>query len=261
MKIQVLQYEVVLSDFEENTQKIIQLMQQVDEDTDIVVIPEMWNTGYALKKLDQYADEAIKKSYAFIAQLAKEKQVNIIAGSVSNKKENAIYNTGFAVDRNGQLLHQTDKVHLVPMLDEHLYLKGASTLPHAFELMDTKMGQVICYDLRFPEVIRQPIKEGAEIIFVVAQWTSKHAVHWSKLLQARAIENSCYVVGCNAVGPIESLPGATYCGESAVVNPYGEVIAALDNQEGILTVNIDLNEVAIQRQTVPVIDNMRRDLY
>ena len=74
--------------------------------------------------------------------------------------------------------------------------------PNTFEINGVPATQVICYDLRYPEIIRSSIKSGAQIVFVVAQWTTKNLHHWRTLLQARAIENNCYVVACNSVGEV-----------------------------------------------------------
>ena len=89
----------------------------------------MWNTGYDLKNVAEKADIDLKRAFPFIQRLAINHQVNIIAGSVSNKRNENIYNTAFAVLKTGKLLYQKDKIHLVPMLDEHHYLTGGDEVP------------------------------------------------------------------------------------------------------------------------------------
>ncbi|MFC7394978.1 carbon-nitrogen family hydrolase [Scopulibacillus cellulosilyticus] len=264
MKIQLFQIEIIEGEVEQNESRIKALFEEnLEADTEIVVIPEMWNNGYDLHHLAEKADINLTRSLPFIQSLATKHHVDIIAGSVSNKRNDNIYNTAFAVSKTGKLLYQKDKIHLVPMLDEHLYLTSGDEVPEVFEINGIKASQIICYDLRFPEITRYPTSQGAKIIFYVAQWTTKNIDHWRTLLKARAIENCVYVIACNSVGDVnnENHVGNTYAGHSIVIDPNGNIVEEAGNQEAIITAEIDIQKVAKQQQNIPIFENLRPDVY
>lgn len=258
MKVQIFQFEIKEADFENNKNKIAQLFEKNYTDADIIVIPEMWNNGYALSQLVNKADINLENSYPFIQKLAQSYNTNIIAGSISNYKNDGIYNTAFSVANDGTLVNTTDKIHLVPMLDEHQFLKGGNNMPNTFEINGVPATQVICYDLRYPEITRTPIKAGAQIVFVVAQWTTKNLHHWRILLQARAIENNCYVVACNSVGKVnhKNHKTNTYAGHSMIVNPNGEILIEAQAEEAILEAEIDISAIEAQRKAIPTLNDI-----
>src|SRR5690625_6255260 len=121
---------------------------------DTIVLPEMWNTGYALDSLEEGADNDGKETLALLQPLAKKYGIHIIGGSVANKRNDGIYNSSMIIRKDGELIHEYDKMHLVPMLDEHKFLQEGQAGGAIFELDGIKMGLVICYDLRFPELMR-----------------------------------------------------------------------------------------------------------
>ncbi|SUM57978.1 hydrolase [Staphylococcus microti] len=260
MKIQLLQFNITPGNVTHNEQKIASLFEtSIDTDTDVVVLPEMWNNGYALDELQSKADRRLTRTIPFLRQLAQQYDVDIVAGSVSNHHGDGLYNTALTVNRSGNLVYHYDKIHLVPMLDEPRYLNAGDNVPYTFTLSDgTPASQIICYDLRFPELSRYPAAEGAKVIFYVAQWPAVRLNHWRQLLQARAIENDMYVVAVNTCG---SDGKTTYAGHSMVIDPNGDIIAEADDTETVCTVTLDLSKVDAQRQAIPVFDNMRPDVY
>ncbi|MEK5199607.1 carbon-nitrogen family hydrolase [Staphylococcus sp. FSL H8-0121] len=260
MKVQLFQIYIEYGQAEQNKTKIKQWFEnELENDTDVVVLPEMWNNGYALEKLNELADKDLNDSLPFISNLSQTYQVDIIAGSVSNQIGQNIYNTAFSVLSNGKCINRYNKVHLVPMLSEPDFMSPGKQVPEPFELSDgTLATQIICYDLRFPELLRYPARSGAQIAFYVAQWPTVRLNHWLALLKARAIENDMFVVGTNSCGN----DGQTdYAGHSIVINPNGEVIADLGSDESTLSIDIDVNEVLEQRQAIPVFDNLKLNLY
>lgn len=260
MKLQLLQFNVAYADVNANEHKIkTWFSNSLQQDTDVVILPEMWNNGYALEQLEEKADFDLERSTDFIKNLALQYQVDIIAGSVSNKHHDHIFNTAFAIDKTGKVINQYDKMHLVPMLDEPAFLTAGKNVPETFKLSNgVKVTQMICYDLRFPELLRYPARSGATIAFYVAQWPSARLNHWQVLLKARAIENNMYVIGCNGCG----YDGKTqYAGHSVVINPNGEIIQELSTTEKELTVTIDIDVVEQQRKAIPVFDSLVPHLY
>ena len=143
------------------------------------------------------------------------------------------------------------------MLDEHLFLNGGQEVPYAFQLArNVKASQIICYDLRFPEIARHPAVNGADILFYVAEWPKARLNHWRTLLQSRAIENDSFIVACNSCG-FEKDGGTEYAGHSMVINPNGDILAEAGEQEETLTVDINLAEVTKQRENIPVFENRK----
>ena len=119
----------------------------------IVVLPEMWNTGYDLTRLEEIADVNGEETKKLFSQLSKECQIHIVGGSVSTKKEGKFYNTMYVSNSLGEVVAEYDKAHLFKLMDEHLYMKAGNE-KNLFTLDGVKMGGIICYDLRFPEWTR-----------------------------------------------------------------------------------------------------------
>ncbi len=226
---------------------------------DTVVLPEMWNTSYALDRLEGIADHDGKETIPFLRHLAKKYEVNIIGGSVANQKADGIYNSSFIFNREGEKVHQYDKMHLVPMLNEPEFLQGGKEKGEIFELDGIKMGIIICYDLRFPELMRSLALKGAEVIHIVAQWPTARRTHWKHLIHARAIENQCYIVSANSSG---SCDGTNFAGESYIVGPSGdEVASGPSEQEATIEAAIQLDKVEEIRKNIPVFTSRVADLY
>ncbi|GAA3721022.1 carbon-nitrogen family hydrolase [Salinicoccus jeotgali] len=262
INVKVLQYQVEFGDFEGNLNKVrAQFEQETLEETDIVVLPEMWTSGYDLEHIAAHACHDLEPALSFISELAQQYNVNIVAGSVANIKDDPdkVYNTAFVVDREGTLVYEYSKMHLVPMLDEPKHLAAGDNKVETFMIDGSKCGMVICYDLRFPELFRDLTLKGASIIFVPAQWPDARKKHWETLLSARAIENQCYIIGANTYG---EMGGQTFAGRSMITDPWGEVISEAKGQsEAVVSGQIDSQEVARIRQEVPIFESRRRDMY
>ncbi|MBR7553645.1 carbon-nitrogen family hydrolase [Allobacillus sp. GCM10007491] len=261
MKFAIYQMEVVAGNPEKNREKVQQWMKELaqGEKPDTIVLPELWTTSYTLEQLQEVADEAGEPTRSFLSELAKEYDVNIVGGSVANKIDGKVYNTSFVFNREGKLVHEYSKIHLVPMLNEPLYLKGGQEKVKTFELEGVKMGVIICYDLRFPELARQLALDGAQVLFVVAEWPTPRRRHWTSLQVARAIENQMYVVSSNNIG---SLNGVEYAGASMIIDPWGDVLAqGSDNEEETLTGSLNPDRVLEVRKEVPIFDSRVPHLY
>jgi predicted amidohydrolase len=142
-------------------------------------------------------------------------------------------------------------------MDEHLYL-AAGDEKGLFNLEDRKFAGVICYDIRFPEWIRAHTSEGAEALFVVAEWPAARLEHWRALLIARAIENQCYVIACNRSGHD---PNNEFAGHSMIIDPWGEVIAEAGDNEEILSAEIELDLVKEIRKQIPIFTDRKPEFY
>lgn len=257
MKLACIQMDIAFGEPDENFVKVAAYLEEAAANgADTIVLPEMWNTGYALTELQELAD-GTGRTLAFLQEFAKRKNVNIVGGSVSTKKLDGFYNTMYVVDKTGELVSEYDKAHRFGLMDEHIHLQEGGGLG-TFELEGITCGGVICYDIRFPEWIRAQALNGAKVIFVSAEWPEARIDHWRILLQARAIENQCFVVAVNRVG---SDPKNEFGGSSMVIAPWGEVRLDMAKQEGIGYTEIDLTEVKNVRERIPVFADRREQLY
>jgi len=224
---------------------------------DVIVLPELWSTGYDLASLDEIADVEAEKSIGFLSALAKKYHVNLVAGSVAKKSAAGLTNTMLVIDRNGKLEKEYSKAHLFRLMNEEKYLAQGNE-DGLFQLENEKCAGVICYDIRFPEWIRTHMLEDAKVLFVVAEWPKPRIDHWRALLISRAIENQCYVVACNRVG---SDPNNEFGGHSMIVGPWGEVIAEAENENTTVYGEVDMAEVDRVRKKIPIFSDRRVDLY
>lgn len=261
MKISIYQMELIPGNPVQNQKKVQAWVEQESKSSnpDVIVLPEMWTTSYTLDKIHEFADDNGNTTIPFLQNLALTYEVNIVGGSFANNIDGKIYNTAVVINRKGEVVYQYNKVHLVPMLDEPKYLAGGDKVPELFEIDGIKMGLVICYDLRFPEIIRPLALEGAEVLFIVAEWPIARIKHWENLQITRAIENQMFVVSCNNVG---TYVNETFSGKSMIINPWGDILVkgSTDTEETVST-TINIEEVQEVRQKVPIFKSRVPNLY
>jgi omega-amidase len=225
---------------------------------DTVVLPELWDTGYDLVRLEEISDKNGDHAKERLSALAKEHAINIIGGSVAFKENSSIYNTMLAFNRRGQHIGTYSKAHLITLMEEEKYITpGEKT--GIFTVDGILSAAAICYDIRFPEWIRKPFLKGAKLLFVPAQWPVQRETHWRALLIARAIENQCYVLACNRVG---SDPNNTFAGQSMIIDPWGDIISeGSKTAEETIVAEISADLIEEVRTKVPVFNDRREDLY
>lgn len=243
---------------EENYKKVDQYLSKAAQaKVDVVVLPELWNTGYDLARLEEIADVEGKRTKEFLQAKAQDYKVNIVGGSVAIKEHEQFYNTTYIVDKQGKLISEYRKVHLFRLMDEDKYL-AAGDQKNVFELAGVKSASFICYDIRFPEWLRTVAKEKLSIIYVVAQWPQTRIEQWKALLVARAIENQAYVVAVNRVG---DNPDNKFNGHSLIINPLGEVLSDSGDQETLTVYDLDTSEMEKFTQQIHVFEDRRPELY
>ncbi|WP_442600326.1 carbon-nitrogen family hydrolase [Neobacillus sp. D3-1R] len=257
-KIALIQMSIEFGNPELNYQKAeAQIELAMQKSPDIIVFPELWTTGYDLENLPVTADQHAKKTIDFLREKAKKFNVHFVGGSIANQEKDGIYNTLLIINRQGELVHQYSKLHLFQLMGEHLFLKSGKD-EGIFALDGEIFAGQICYDIRFPEWIRAHVLKGAQAIFVVAEWPLPRLHHWKTLLTARAIENQCYVIACNCAG---SNPSNIFAGHSLIIDPWGEIVAEASESDEILHGEIDLENVVKVRNTIPVFQDRKPDLY
>ncbi|WP_010632054.1 carbon-nitrogen family hydrolase [Sporolactobacillus vineae] len=258
MKIALIQLNIAFGRPEKNKLRAEKMLREaLKAGPDVVVLPELWTTGYDLENLTETADSdgtAIRK---LAGKWAAENKINMIAGSTAQKTDSGIYNTLTVFDRSGACVKAYSKVHLFRLMREHLFLKAGDS-DGLFSIDGTPAAGFICYDIRFPEWIRKHVLLGAKVLFIPAEWPEPRLDHWRTLLTCRAIENQAFVVACNRSG---SDPENTFAGHSIVISPWGEVIAEAGAEEQVLTADIDLAAIDDVRARIPVFEDRRPELY
>ena len=259
MKVACIQMNMLLSQPEENFAHAEQLVRQAAAfSPDVIVLPETWNTGFFPKNdLPSLCDNDGERTKAVFGALARELNVNIVAGSVSDLHGGKIYNTAYIFDRSGSCAASYDKTHLFSPMGEHeSYEKGGRLC--RFELDGVKCGIIICYDLRFPELIRSLALEGMDVLFVVSQWPAARNTHLQTLTAARAIENQIFLACCNSCGVAES---TVYGGSSVLLDPLGQTLAHAGDKEEIISAEFDIGTIQQIRGSIPVFEDRRPELY
>lgn len=259
MRVALIQMEIALGEPEVNRRRAAELIRAAAAGgARLVVLPEMWTTGYCLDTIGSVADSDLAPTSGLLGALAQELGIWIHGGSVADKKDGKVYNRALVCGPDGRLVSSYQKVHLVPMMDEHLYLGAGESLCAGFDLDGMQAATAICYDLRFPELFRALALRGAQLIVLPAQWPSQRLHHWRTLVQARAIENQCYMLACNRVGQDQA---NEFPGHSLVVDPWGQILAEGGEAEEAVVADLDLALVGQVRERVPVFRGRRPELY
>ncbi|WP_396021182.1 carbon-nitrogen family hydrolase [Bacillus sp. S/N-304-OC-R1] len=227
------------------------------ENCTVVVLPELWSTGYDLERLPEIGHKEGVDIIHFLQEQAKKHGFQIVGGSIAKGTDDGFLNTLYVVDKEGNVVHEYSKLHLIQLMDEHLYLK-AGTDETFFMLDGEASSSFICYDIRFPEWLRKPIIKGAKTMFVVAEWPIQRLDHWRTLLRARAIENQCYVIACNRSGEDKN---NKFAGHSMIIDPWGEVVSEGGEGEELVIGEVNFDHIDSIRSQIPVFEDRRPERY
>ena len=259
MKVACLQMDVLPSQLEENFARAAELIDQaMAEQPDVLVLPESWDISFLPRSAtpELYAN-SYNRAVQEIGRLAKANHVNIVAGSVSKYQDGKLYNTCCVFDRQGALIATYDKVHLFTHVGEDKRYQAGQTLG-AFLLDGVRCGVIICYDVRFPELVRTMCLDGLDVLFVVCQWPKARIEMLQTLCRARAIENQIFVACCSACGTA----GDRVCGgNSAIFGPSGEFLAAAADAQTVLCADCEPESLQGLRNSFPVFRDRRPELY
>ena len=161
---------------------------------DILVLPETFNTGFfPTDNLEELADKEGQTTKKLFSEYAKKHSVNIVAGSVTTLKNNKVFNTAYIFDKHGKLVAEYDKIHGFTPSGEHNYYQGGNKLV-TFNLAGMKCGIIICYDIRFCELVRSLALKGIELLFIPAHWPLIRKNHWINLAQRVPSKIRCMYV-------------------------------------------------------------------
>lgn len=260
MRVCAVQMNVVRGDREANYAAVAGLTEkavQTDVPPDVLVLPELWSTGYALERAGELASHGGAADADFLGELAVKHHVAFVGGSVLAEVDGRIRNRAQVVDRQGRLTAFYDKIHLFRLMEEDRYLCRGNDIC-LFDLEGMRCALVICYDIRFCELVRRLAVAGAEALFVSAEWPMPRREHWETLLRARAVENQMYVAACNCCG----LSGQErFAGRSMIVAPDGTVSAIADGEEQLVCADMNVDAVRSMRRAIPVFEDRVPSLY
>lgn len=223
----------------------------------MVVFPELWSTGYALDNAKELASVLNSGMFAQVTTVAQQNKISIV-GSILEKRGLEVNNSAAFFTPNGRMMGVYRKLHLFRLMDEDKWLQPGPS-PLTMDLPWGRTSLAICYDLRFPELFRlYSAEENARMIIIPAEWPIERVEHWRALLVARAIENQCYIVACNAAGKTGS---TTFGGHSMIVDPWGKIIIEGGESPMMLTAEIEMDLVDEVRQRIPIFEDRRTDVY
>ncbi|HEX7292852.1 MAG TPA: carbon-nitrogen hydrolase family protein, partial [Conexibacter sp.] len=232
----------------------------------LVVLPEKWNLLGTPEQLAAGAEPLDGPSTRWARALARELAIDLIAGSIVELHEDGRRtNTSVHVGPDGEPKAVYRKLHLFDVEVAGVSYRESDTEDPGEEVVTTaledgaKLGMAICYDLRFPELFRILVRDGARIFALPSAFTlATTRDHWEILLRARAIENQCFVIAANQIG--EHAPGKASGGRSTVVDPWGTVLATAPDAEGYALAELDLARQDAIRAGLPALRHRRIDL-
>jgi omega-amidase len=256
MKTYAFQTDILWEDKEANFRKIEQLTDQTSPvEGSLLVLPEMFATGFSMNApLTQEPPDG--PTNAFLRKWASETKCHVLAGLTQSQTSGKPTNEAMLLTPDGEIAGRYQKIHPFSMGKEGEHYAAGESI-QCFELPGgLRICPFICYDLRFPEIFRKAMlrEQAPHAFIVIANWPNKRTMHWSRLLEARAIENLAYVVGLNRCG---SDPYLGYDGASAIMDPHGATIAKADAEECVIESEINMQIVDEWRQTFPALKDRR----
>ena len=240
LNITLVQANIFWKGKEKNFSHLNDLLEKIQK-TDIILLPEMFNTGFC--PADTSLSESMNgKTVNWMKELSKQNNCSV-AGTLMIVENHKVFNRLVWVSVSGETLTY-DKYHLFSLINEQRYIsKGQERL--IIDEQGWKICPLICYDLRFPVFCRNNV--DYDILIYLANWPVKRIDAWGSLLKARSIENQCYTIGVNRVG--EDGNGALFNGHSKVFDSFGkEIISATDNTEAVLQISLSLDDLKLKRR-------------
>ena len=267
IKIAAIQMPTV-ADKMENVRTVKTYLEKIkDENPDFVILPEMFCCPYQTENFPIYAEKEGGPVWQQLSGYAKQYGIYLIGGSMPEKDaEGNVYNTSYIFDREGKQIGKHRKVHLFD-----IDVKGGQTFKESDTLtagdsdtvFDTEFGKIgvmLCFDIRFPELSRMMVNDGAKVIFVPAAFNmTTGPAHWELSFRTRALDNQIYMVGCAPARDVSA--GYISWGHSIVTDPWGRVTGMLDENEGILLAELYMDYEEQVREELPLLKSRRKDIY
>jgi predicted amidohydrolase len=266
VKVGLCQFNVT-NDKDKNLSKAAEMIRKVSQlGAKIVCLPEIFNSPYDNEYFSISAEKQGGKTYNFLKQQAQENNIFLIGGSIPELDNKKIYNTSYVFNQEGDLIAKHRKVHLfdinIPGEIEFMESKtlSAGNEITTFETPFGKMGLAICFDIRFSEYFRLIAKEEVKAIFVPAAFNmTTGPAHWELAFRSRAVDNQVFMIGAAPARDYKS--NYIAYGHSLVVDPFGNILESLGENEDYLVVDIRFDDIKDIRSKLPIVKNRRSDLY
>jgi predicted amidohydrolase len=243
IKLAVLQWQIAFGNIQENRKKVLELLSPLEDS--LVVLPEMFPCGFDYDNLKNHAKES-QRLLEELRELSKEKRLTLI-GTYPEEGEGKLFNTAFVLS-DGLLVGKRDKIKPFPLYREGEHFSPGQENP-VFETRHGKVGVLVCFELRFPNLGWELRKKGAQLIAVPSLWGAKRKEHLRVLSQARAVELQSYLLLSNGWGRTGE---EEYAGNSAIYDPWGNTLAFSEVGDSVLLVYADLKKVEAVRRLIPV---------
>jgi predicted amidohydrolase len=244
LNIIAIQTNIAWEDRDTNLADYEQQIESITDKKEVIVLPEMFTTGFSMQP-EALAEDMNGVSVTWMKNMAAKHRC-IITGSLIIKEEGKFYNRLLWVQPDGKI-GQYDKRHLFGYAEEDKhYTPGSKRL--IAQVKGIRICLMVCYDLRFPVWARNQGEEY-DVLLYVANWPEKRSLAWKTLLQARAIENQCYVIGVNRVGMDGK--GINYSGGSSFISPMGEILWQLEGAPATRHLLVQQEVVNDTRQQLP----------
>lgn len=248
LKITTFQAYLFWENIDKNLQNLALRLSSIREKTDLIVLPEMFSTGFSMSPAG-LAEEMDGKTMKWMNEQA-QKFDCVVTGSLIISEDGKFFNRLIWMRPDGSYDYY-DKRHLFSLAGEdNFYTAGTRKL--IVELNGWKICPMICYDLRFP-VWQRNTGEHYDMLLLVANWPEKRSLHWRTLIPARAVENQAYVVAVNRVGHDGN--EIYHSGDSMCIDPNGKVVYYKPNDEDLYTFSINLEEVGKARTSHPFLND------
>jgi len=250
MQIASIQFKVIEESKEKALEHASQMMRQC-RGSDLILLPELWNIGFM--SFDRYRKEAETQegpTLTLLQTLAKELSCHVLTGSFVERKDDRFYNSSFLLNPEGEILGSYRKIHLFTYHSQEAEIltpgPSITVIPTEFG----NFGLATCYDLRFPELFRKMLDQGADIFLVSSAWPYPRLEHWLLLNRTRALENLSYLISSNCVGINR---GKQFLGHSLVVDPMGQIVGGSGDEECIVRAEVDRDIVLRARVEYPAL--------
>jgi len=249
LTITLIQTHLHWEDKKANLEMLSKKIKSIKERTEIIILPEMFNTGFSMKP-EILAETMNGETVQWMKKIAFDKKV-IVTGSIIIAEDKRYYNRLIWMLPNGEY-GVYDKRHLFAYGNEHTQFSAGGKRLIA-SVKGWKINLQVCYDLRFPVWSRQAAPGEYDLLVYVANWPDRRGIAWRTLLQARAIENQCYVAGVNRVGVDGN--GINHAGDSMIVDPLGEILYQKTNDEDIFTYTLQKENLIEVRKKFPFLND------
>jgi predicted amidohydrolase len=252
MDVALLQIDVDLDEpVPDRVERVAGLVRE-QSGADLVVLPELWPQGaFAYWTWEETAEPLDGPVVRSLQAAARDLGATVHMGSIIERADDGtLYNTSLLLGPDGAVLTTYRKIHRFGFDEGEPKLIGAGDRV----VVHDGLGLATCYDLRFPELFRALLDEGAETVLIASGWPARRIAHWTLLCQARAVENQAYVVACNTAGRQGEVEMG---GASIVVDPWGAVLAEAGAGEQVLRVTLDDELVRRTRASFPILRDRR----